>query len=350
MEVNTNNGDKTYVYGDLYQYNIEKNEWKPVTSPNSPPGGCVEKLALHYWYDDLWRLDSNTNVWEQLQLKGCPGARFGHRLVLYKHKLILFGRFYDTLREIFFYGGYFKQPASDKDQSDKAVVLADMWTLDPRIGSGTSFLLCFVKVKESGKSRIFVHKRRAILFGGVVDTDDYGLNACVGKTNVFCRYPLELRKPKSLKIKETQSQWIEASEEEGESDYDNSDAGSIKNGTEDDCEDATESSQLVEEQLLFLRGEGKRLTMKRSKIDQIRAELGLADFQRTPLMSDDTWRNAERFFLSDDHVLANGTLRSSGRMDLTWQRHADKLARLRRGGYQTFQRAQQKEAIRSGDL
>ncbi|XP_024523212.1 uncharacterized protein LOC9638845 [Selaginella moellendorffii] len=72
------------------------------------PGGCVEKLALQFWYDvffrtsldfgsDLWRLDLNTNVWrEQLQLKGCPGARSGHRL---KHKLILFGGFYDTLRE-----------------------------------------------------------------------------------------------------------------------------------------------------------------------------------------------------------------------------------------------------------
>lgn len=28
---------QTYVYGDLYRYDIEKNEWKSISSPNSPP-------------------------------------------------------------------------------------------------------------------------------------------------------------------------------------------------------------------------------------------------------------------------------------------------------------------------
>jgi hypothetical protein len=31
------NGDKTFVYGDLYRYNVDKCEWKLVSSPNSPP-------------------------------------------------------------------------------------------------------------------------------------------------------------------------------------------------------------------------------------------------------------------------------------------------------------------------
>lgn len=74
--------------------------------------------------------DLKTNQWEQLNLKGCPSARSGHRMViinlfvifllflefhvtgdahavpvpvpqiLYKHKLIVFGGFYDTLREV----------------------------------------------------------------------------------------------------------------------------------------------------------------------------------------------------------------------------------------------------------
>ncbi|XP_024518723.1 kelch domain-containing protein 4 [Selaginella moellendorffii] len=443
------NGDKTYVYGNLYRYNIEKNEWKLVTSPNSPPPRSAHQaVAWKNWlfifggeftspnqerfhhYKDLWRLDLNTNVWEQLQLKGSPGARSGHRLVLYKHKLILFGGFYDTLREvryfndlyvldlddykwqeikpklgaawpsarsgfqfavyldeIFLYGGYFKEPAPDKDQSDKGVVLADMWTLDPRNWE-------WDKVKKSGMApgpragfSMCVHKKRAILFGGVVDTDDKGdslHSVFMNEMYAFQMdnrrwYPLELRKPKSLKnkkkvvnpnvdntsvegegvesqmeattledepttefqvvkpcgrihagmvvgkdtlflyggmkevgekevtlddlfsldlnkldawkciIEETQSEWIEVSDEEGESDDDNSDAGSISNGTDDEEDDgevdAAESSQRVEEAAAILRGEGKRLTRKarKLKIDQMRSELGLADSQRTPL-------------------------------------------------------------------
>lgn len=28
---------QTYVYGDLYRYDVDKNEWKLISSPNSPP-------------------------------------------------------------------------------------------------------------------------------------------------------------------------------------------------------------------------------------------------------------------------------------------------------------------------
>lgn len=28
---------QTFVYGDLYRYDVEKQEWKLVSSPNSPP-------------------------------------------------------------------------------------------------------------------------------------------------------------------------------------------------------------------------------------------------------------------------------------------------------------------------
>lgn len=28
---------QTYVYGDLYRYDVEKQEWKVISSPNSPP-------------------------------------------------------------------------------------------------------------------------------------------------------------------------------------------------------------------------------------------------------------------------------------------------------------------------
>eukprot|EP00252_Welwitschia_mirabilis_P025917 TRINITY_DN8274_c0_g1_i1.p1 TRINITY_DN8274_c0_g1~~TRINITY_DN8274_c0_g1_i1.p1 ORF type:complete len:671 (-),score=183.49 TRINITY_DN8274_c0_g1_i1:463-2475(-) len=267
------NGNKTFVYGDLYRYNTEKREWKRISSPNSPPPRSAHQAVAwkhslfifggeftspnqerFHHYKDFWRLDLNTNQWEQLQLKNSPSARSGHRMVLYKHKIIVFGGFYDTLREVryyndlhifdldefkwqeikpklgsswpsprsgfqlityqdevFLYGGYFKDHASDKDGKEKGVVHSDMWVLDPRTGERS-------KVKKSGMPpsaragfSMCIHKKRAILFGGVVDIDIEGdelrslfLNELYGfQLDIRRWYPLELRKSKANKNKKT---------------------------------------------------------------------------------------------------------------------------------------------------
>ncbi|KAK2405128.1 acyl-CoA-binding domain-containing protein [Trifolium repens] len=265
------NGNKTFVYGDLYRYDVEKLEWKLISSPNSPPPRSAHQAVAwknyvyifggeftspnqerFHHYKDFWMLDLKTNQWEQLNLKGCPGPRSGHRMVLYKHKIILFGGFYDTLREvryyndlfvfdldqfkwqeikpkpgamwptgrsgfqlfvyqddIFLYGGYSKEVSSDKSASEKGIVHSDMWSLDPKTWEWN-------KVKKSGMPpgpragfSMCVHKRRALLFGGVVDIEVEGdtmmslfLNELYGfqlDTNRW--YPLELRKDKSTKDK-----------------------------------------------------------------------------------------------------------------------------------------------------
>ncbi|KAK7302199.1 hypothetical protein RJT34_13081 [Clitoria ternatea] len=265
------NGNKTFVYGDLYRYDVEKLEWKLVSSPNSPPPRSAHQAVAwknyiyifggeftspnqerFHHYKDFWMLDLKTNQWEQLNLKGCPSPRSGHRMVLYKHKIILFGGFYDTLREvryyndlfvfdldqfkwqeikpkpgamwpagrsgfqlfvyqddIFLYGGYSKEVSSDKSASEKGIVHSDMWSLDPKTWEWN-------KVKKSGMPpgpragfSMSVHKRRALLFGGVVDIEVEGdvmmslfLNELYGfqlDTNRW--YPLELRKEKSTKDK-----------------------------------------------------------------------------------------------------------------------------------------------------
>lgn len=265
------NGTKTYVYGDLYRYDVEKLEWKVISSPNSPPprsshqavawknylyifGGeftSPNQERFHH-YKDFWVLDLKTNQWEQLNLKGCPSPRSGHRMVLYKHKIIVFGGFYDTLREVryyndmyvfdldqykwqevrpspgamwptprsgfqFFvhqdevllYGGYFKEVQSDKSTSERGVVHADMWSLDPRTWQWN-------KVKKGGMPpgpragfSMCVHKKRAVLFGGVVDMEVEGdamMSLFLNELYAFQLdnhrwYPLELRKEKTTKAK-----------------------------------------------------------------------------------------------------------------------------------------------------
>ncbi|KAJ7956106.1 Kelch domain-containing protein 4 [Quillaja saponaria] len=265
------NGNKTFVYGDLYRYDVEKQEWKLISSPNSPPPRSAHQAVAwknylyifggeftspnqerFHHYKDFWMLDLKTNQWEQLNLKGCPSPRSGHRMVLYKHKIIVFGGFYDTLREvryyndlyvfdldqfkwqeikprpgamwpsgrsgfqlfvyqdeIFLYGGYSKELSSDKSSSEKGVVHSDMWSLDPRTWEWN-------KVKKSGMPpgpragfSMCLHKRRALLFGGVVDMEVEGdvlmslfLNELYGfQLDNHRWYPLELRKEKSTKDK-----------------------------------------------------------------------------------------------------------------------------------------------------
>ncbi|XP_050223976.1 uncharacterized protein LOC126673761 [Mercurialis annua] len=265
------NGNKTFVYGDLYRYDVEKQEWKTVSSPNSPPPRSAHQAVAwknyfyifggeftspnqerFHHYKDFWVLDLKTNQWEQLNLKGSPSPRSGHRMVLYKHKIILFGGFYDTLREvryyndlyifdldqfkwqemkpklgamwpsarsgfqffvyqdeIYLYGGYSKEVSSDKNSSEKGIVHSDMWSLDPRTWEWS-------KVKKSGMPpgpragfSMCVHKKRAMLFGGVVDMEMEGdvmmslfLNELYGfQLDNYRWYPLELRKEKSTKDK-----------------------------------------------------------------------------------------------------------------------------------------------------
>lgn len=265
------NGSKTFVYGDLYRYDVEKNEWKLVSSPNSPPPRSAHQTVAwknniymfggeftspnqerFHHYKDFWTLDLKTNQWEQILAKGCPSARSGHRMVLYKHKIVLFGGFYDTLREvryyndlhafdldhfkweeikprpgclwpsprsgfqlavyqdqIYLYGGYFKEVSSDKNASEKGTVHADMWSLDPRTWEWN-------KVKKTGMPpgpragfSMCVHKKRAVLFGGVVDMEVEGdvlmsmfMNELYGfQLDNHRWYPLELRKDKPSKNK-----------------------------------------------------------------------------------------------------------------------------------------------------
>lgn len=265
------NGTKTFVYGDLYRYDVEKQEWKLISSPNSPPPRSAHQAVAwknylyifggeftspnqerFHHYKDFWMLDLKTNQWEQLNYKGCPSPRSGHRMVLYKHKIIVFGGFYDTLREvryfndlfvfdldqfkwqevkprpgclwpsarsgfqlfvyqdeIYLYGGYSKEVSSDKNGSEKGIVHSDMWSLDPRTWEWN-------KVKKSGMPpgpragfSVCVHKKRALLFGGVVDMEAEGdvlmslfLNELYGfQLDTRRWYPLELRKEKSTKDK-----------------------------------------------------------------------------------------------------------------------------------------------------
>lgn len=130
------NGALARFYADLHIYNVARDEWRLVTSPNSPLprsghawcraanraevylfGGefSSPKQGMFYHYNDFWRLDPSSREWEKVEaergVKGSgsksgagagggagnhPPARSGHRMTSFKQYIILFGGFQDT--------------------------------------------------------------------------------------------------------------------------------------------------------------------------------------------------------------------------------------------------------------
>ena len=115
------NGASATFYNDLFIYHTDRDEWRKVTSPNSPlprsghawcRGGNIGAIFLFggefsspkqgtfYHYNDFWRLDPSSREWTRLEGKGkSPPARSGHRMTHYKNFIILFGGFQDTSQQ-----------------------------------------------------------------------------------------------------------------------------------------------------------------------------------------------------------------------------------------------------------
>ncbi|XP_066505188.1 kelch domain-containing protein 4 isoform X2 [Hoplias malabaricus] len=56
-----------------------------------------------YHYKDLWVLHLNTHTWEQIKAPGAPSGRSGHRMVLSKRQLLVFGGFHESARDYIYY-------------------------------------------------------------------------------------------------------------------------------------------------------------------------------------------------------------------------------------------------------
>ncbi|PYI12748.1 kelch repeats protein [Aspergillus sclerotiicarbonarius CBS 121057] len=114
-------GTLATFFNNLFVYNIDRGEWREVTSPNSPlprsghawcrggnTGGVYmfggefssPKQGTFYHYNDFWHLDPSTREWSRLETKGKgPPARSGHRMTYFKNYIILFGGFQDTSQQ-----------------------------------------------------------------------------------------------------------------------------------------------------------------------------------------------------------------------------------------------------------
>uniref|UniRef100_A0AAY4DJM8 Kelch domain-containing protein 4 n=1 Tax=Denticeps clupeoides TaxID=299321 RepID=A0AAY4DJM8_9TELE len=236
------NGKKTYLYNDLFFYNIKKNTWVKSEIPNPPPRRCAHQAVVvpqaggqlwlfggefaspdgeqFYHYKDLWVLHLNSHRWEQIKVSGGPSGRSGHRMILLKKQLLVFGGFHETVRDyiyyndvytfnldtftwsrlsplgscpsprsacqvaptpdgsgVIIYGGYYKNRA--KKDLDKGMVHSDMFLLK-REGEDEQERWVWSRLSSSGVkppprsgfSMAVGPGSRAILFGGVYDEEE----------------------------------------------------------------------------------------------------------------------------------------------------------------------------------
>ena len=163
------NGAIASFYNHLFIYNINRDEWKVVTSPNSPlprsghawcrggnAGGVYlfggefssPKQGTFYHYNDFWRLEPSSREWTRLETKKGPPARSGHRMTYFKQYIILFGGFQDT--------------------SQQTKYLQDLWIYDCNtFGWHTPTLPPTSQKPDARSSFSFLpHDNGAVLYGG----------------------------------------------------------------------------------------------------------------------------------------------------------------------------------------
>ncbi|XP_034542604.1 kelch domain-containing protein 4 [Notolabrus celidotus] len=317
------NGKKTYLYNDLYFYNIKKKSWVKSEIPNPPPPRCSHQAVVapqgggqlwvfggefaspngeqFYHYKDLWVLHLATNTWENIKAPGGPSGRSGHRMVLCKNQLLVFGGFHESTRDFIYfndvhsfsldtyswsrlapqglppsqrsacqmtstvdgtgviiYGGYSKVRV--KKDVEKGTIHSDMFLLK-REGKDGQEKWTWSRVSPSGNkppprsgfSFAVGSAGRAVLFGGVRDEEedeslegDFYNDLYLYDTTKNRWFPGQLRGNKSEKKKRRRGQKGEA-EEEGEA------------GEEEEAEKPQAPTEIVKE---IVSEDGTVMTIK----------------------------------------------------------------------------------------
>ncbi|CAD5117128.1 DgyrCDS5936 [Dimorphilus gyrociliatus] len=237
-------GSKINVYNELYFYCSKNNTWTKVKAPNAPPPRsshqaiCLKRGGGELWifggeftsptqsqfyhYRDLWMFQIKERKWQKIDAPKAPSSRSGHRMILCKRNIFVFGGFHDNGRDykyfndlhmfnvdnytwtkidtcgippsprsgcqlvlhpnqqsIIVYGGYSK--VNVKKDIDRGTILSDMFLLSSQNNeTGADVKWKWSQIKHSGSkpnprsgfSMISTAQNRAFLFGGVIDEED----------------------------------------------------------------------------------------------------------------------------------------------------------------------------------
>lgn len=166
----TFNGSIAHYFNDLHVFSTSSSGWRSITSPNSPlprsghwvtatahAGGTLwlfggecssPKMASFYHYNDFWTLSCSSREWSRVETKKGPPARSGHRIIGWKHLVVLFGGFQDT------------------SQSTK--YLNDLWVFDVNEYTWTQITLPTHAQRPDARSSFSMlpHEHGLVIYGG----------------------------------------------------------------------------------------------------------------------------------------------------------------------------------------
>ncbi|CAA9987119.1 hypothetical protein, conserved in Apicomplexan species [Plasmodium knowlesi strain H] len=113
-----NNNHELLAYNDLFKYNVVKDKWKYYFTTGKKPkprcshqavyfnkklyifGGELCTNTQFFHYNDFWSFDIKNNTFEEIECKNKrderPSPRSGHRMILWKSSIIMFGGFFDN--------------------------------------------------------------------------------------------------------------------------------------------------------------------------------------------------------------------------------------------------------------
>ncbi|XP_071172959.1 kelch domain-containing protein 4-like [Mytilus edulis] len=326
-------GSKMYMYNDLLFYNIKKNEWTKVTAPNAPPprsshqavtlkqgGGQLwifggefasPTQSQFYHYKELWVFHLKDKRWEKIRVPGSPSSRSGHRMVICKKQLIVFGGFHDNVRDYKYfndafafnfetyswdklevtgnppaprsgfmmgvfqdipkavvYGGYSKERI--KKDVDKGTIHTDMFVLcacdAKKKDDSAPMKWRWVHGKQSGNKpsprcgmpMVTIPGNKAVCFGGVFDEeeDEEQLEGRfyndmymldMEKGKWFSMTPRGKKDEKEKKKRRREKENDEDMEEGGEEDSDNEENENVNTGDENEATQEIKKLKLEEE-------------------------------------------------------------------------------------------------------
>ncbi|XP_057569422.1 kelch domain-containing protein 4 isoform X2 [Hippopotamus amphibius kiboko] len=203
------NGQKTFLYNELYIYNIRKDAWTKVEIPNPPPRRCAHQAVVvpqgggqlwifggefaspdgeqFYHYKDLWVLHLATKTWEQVRDYIYYNDVYAFNLDTFTWSRLSPSGTGPTPRSgcqmtvtpqggVVIYGGYSKQRV--RKDVDRGTQHSDMFLL--RDEEGREGRWAWTRVNPSGAkptprsgfSVAVAPNHQTLLFGGVCDEEE----------------------------------------------------------------------------------------------------------------------------------------------------------------------------------
>ncbi|XP_075833605.1 kelch domain-containing protein 4 isoform X2 [Microtus pennsylvanicus] len=203
------NGQKTFMYNELYVYSIRKDTWTKVDIPGPPPRRCAHQAVVvpqsggqlwvfggefaspdgeqFYHYKDLWVLHLATKTWEQIRDYIYYSDVYAFSLDTFQWSKLSPSGPGPTPRSgclmavtpqgsIAIYGGYSKQRV--KKDVDKGTQHSDMFLLKPEEGREGKWTWARINpsgvkpTPRSGFSVALAPNHQILVFGGVCDEEE----------------------------------------------------------------------------------------------------------------------------------------------------------------------------------